>query len=120
GKRYSGVKLVNKDTVKCLSLKWITPLVQGCGPTGRDAAGAGVAALFGGGGGRGGGLGSGAGYPIIAGGFGNGDANTCGPARLNGGILMGDGRLYAASPHNVFAIDRPHRAVPRHNYWKAP
>ena len=34
GKRYSALKLVNKDTVKNLSLKWITPLTQGCGPTG--------------------------------------------------------------------------------------
>src|SRR5262245_9963648 len=42
GKRYSALRLVNKDTVKNLSLKWITPLVQGCGQTGRDA-GAGAA-----------------------------------------------------------------------------
>ena len=39
GKRYSSLKLVNKDTVKNLSLKWITPLNQGCGPTGRGVAG---------------------------------------------------------------------------------
>src|SRR5215510_5562761 len=35
GKRYSALKLVNKDNVKYLSLKWITPLNQGCGATGR-------------------------------------------------------------------------------------
>src|ERR1043166_2915020 len=28
GKRFSSLKLVNKETVKNLSLKWITPLVQ--------------------------------------------------------------------------------------------
>ena len=37
GKRYSALKHVNKDTVKNLSLKWITPLNQGCGPTGRES-----------------------------------------------------------------------------------
>src|SRR6478672_11123615 len=58
GKRFSALKLVNKDTVKNLSLKWITPLVQGCGQTGRDSGaggGAGPAGGGGGGGGRGGG-----------------------------------------------------------------
>ena len=40
GKRYSALKLVNKDNVKYLSLKWITPLTQGCGPTGTGAGGA--------------------------------------------------------------------------------
>ena len=34
GKRYSALKLVNTTTVKNLSLKWIRPLNQGCGPTG--------------------------------------------------------------------------------------
>src|SRR5215467_1443786 len=50
GKRYSNLKLVNKDTVKYLSLKWITPLVQGCGPdgTGQVNTGAGAAAAGGG------------------------------------------------------------------------
>src|SRR5262245_46507041 len=86
GKRFSSLKLVNKDTVKYLSLKWITPLNQGCGPTGTGAAGgpgAGGAGAGGGGGGGGrGGGGGGANYPIVTGGFGNGDANQCGPARL--------------------------------------
>ena len=43
GKRYSALKLVNKETVKSLSLKWITPLVQGCGATGRDTGAGGGA-----------------------------------------------------------------------------
>src|SRR4029453_2907087 len=126
GKRYSSLKLVNKDTVKNLSLKWITPLAQGCGPAGTGVpgapggAGAGPA-RGGGGGGGGGGRGGGGGptYPIVVGGFGNGSANTCGPARIGGGILMVDGRLYAASPNNVFAVDARDGAVLWHNYWKS-
>src|SRR3954447_13281806 len=51
GKRYSALKLVNTNTVKNLSLKWITPLMTGCGPDGRGAAAAAGAAPAGGGGG---------------------------------------------------------------------
>src|SRR5262245_9771765 len=54
GKRYSSLKHVNTSTVKNLSLKWITQLNTGCGPTGTGAPTAG-----GGGGGRGGGGGGG-------------------------------------------------------------
>ena len=116
GKRYSSLKLVNKENVKYLSLKWITPLTQGCGPTGRGTGGAGDAAA-----GRGGGRGgpAPAAYPIVVGGLGNGLANTCAPARLGGGILMVDGRLYAAAPNNVYAVDARDGAVLWHNYWKS-
>src|SRR6266850_1076848 len=31
GKRYSALKLVNKDTVKNLSLKWLNQMPTGCG-----------------------------------------------------------------------------------------
>ena len=79
GKRYSALKLVNTTTVKNLSLKWITPLNQGCGPNGTGSAfGPGPAAAGGGGGGGRGGGGGGPSYPIVVGGLGNGDANTCG------------------------------------------
>src|SRR6187401_1911600 len=44
GKRFSALKLVNRDTVKNLSLKWIRPLITGCGPTGRAPGQAAVAA----------------------------------------------------------------------------
>ena len=117
GKRYSSLKLVNKETVKYLSLKWITPLTQGCGTTGRGSAGTPAQGPGGGGGGRGGP--APATYPIVVGGLGNGEANTCGPARIGGGILMVDGRLYAASPNNVFAVDARDGAVLWHNYWKS-
>ena len=124
GKRYSALKLVNKTTVKNLSLKWITPLNQGCGPNGTGTAGGpgpGAAGIDGrgGGGGRGSGGGLAPSYPIIVGGLGNGDANTCGPARIGGGILAVDGVLYAASPNNVFAVDARDGAVLWHNYWKS-
>jgi alcohol dehydrogenase (cytochrome c) len=81
-----------------------------------EGAAAGEAAA--GGGGRGGG-GGGPDYPIVVGGLGNGDANTCGSARIGGGILVVDGVLYAASPNNVFAVDARDGAVLWHNYWKS-
>jgi hypothetical protein len=51
---------VNTNTVKNLSLKWVTSLTTGCGPTGRAPAPAGGGGF---GGGRGGGGGGGRGGP---------------------------------------------------------
>jgi len=120
GKRYSALKLVNTNTVKNLSLKWITQLTTGCGPTGTPppAAGAGGG---GGGGGRGGGRGGGGGgpaAPIIVGGLGTGDANNCGTRAPGGGILFVDGVIYASSPSNVYAIDARDGTLLWHYYWK--
>ena len=120
GKRFSALKLVNTTTVKNLSLKWVSSLTTGCGPTGTAPAGgaAGGPAGFGGGrGGRGGG-GGGAAAPIVVGGLGNGDANNCNPARLGGGILFVDGIIYASAPDNVFAIDARDGTLLWHYYWK--
>jgi alcohol dehydrogenase (cytochrome c) len=114
GKRYSALKLVNTATVKNLSLKWMSSISTGCGPTGEPPVG--PAAGFGGGGGRGGPVGPPA--PIVVGGFGNGDVNTCGPARLQGAILAVDGTIYAASNNDVYAIDARDGAVLWHYYWK--
>jgi alcohol dehydrogenase (cytochrome c) len=112
GKRYSSLKLINTNTVKNLSLKWLSAgIVTGCGPSGTPPAGA--AGGFGGG--RGGG---GQPAPIIVGGFGTGDANNCGPARLGGAILVVDGTIYASSPDNVWAIDARDGTVLWHYYWK--
>ena len=113
GKRFSLLKHVNTNTVKNLSLKWVTNLTTGCGPTGRAAAAAG-------GGGFGGGRGGGGGpaVPITVGGLGNGDANNCNPARLGGGILFVDGVIYASSPSNVYAIDARDGTPLWHYYWK--
>src|SRR5436190_13295351 len=66
GKRYSLLKHVNASTVKNLSLKWVSSLTTGCGPTGRATTAAGGPG--GGGGGRGGG--GGPATPIIVGGLG--------------------------------------------------
>src|SRR5580704_18618445 len=73
GKRFSDLKLVNKDTVKNLSLQWVsTGITTGCGPTGTaPATDAGGGGGRGGSGGRGGG-GGGAPAPIIVGGLGTG------------------------------------------------
>src|SRR5437588_1104159 len=92
GKRYSSLKLINQSTVKNLSLAWVTRFTTGCGPTGAGDAGGGGG--FGGFGGRGGG----APAPIITGGLGKGDLNTCGGGRLGGGILMVDGVIYMSAP----------------------
>ncbi len=114
GKRYSALKQINTATVKNLSLKWLTTgITSGCGETG-------VAPPAAGGGGFGGGRGGGGGAaaPIIVGGFGNGDANNCGPARIGGGILFVDNTIYASAPDNVWAIDARDGTVLWHYYWK--
>ncbi|HXA51460.1 MAG TPA: PQQ-binding-like beta-propeller repeat protein, partial [Candidatus Acidoferrum sp.] len=115
GKRYSALKLIDRNNVKNLSLKWVNSnITTGCGPTGTAPMDAG-----GFGGGRGGGRGiPAAPAPIIVGGLGNGDANNCGPARLGGGILFVDGIIYASSPDNVWAIDSRDGTVLWHYYWK--
>jgi alcohol dehydrogenase (cytochrome c) len=115
GKRYSALKEVNTNTVKNLSMKWVTTLTTGCGATGTaTAAGGGGGGRGGGGGGRGGGGAA----PIVVGGLGTGDANTCGNARLGGGILFVDGIIYASTPDNVFAIDARDGTLLWHYYWK--
>jgi len=109
GKRFSLLKQVNTNTVKHLSLDWVqNNIVTGCGPTGTAPAGGG------------GGFGGPAGppVPIVIGGLGNGDANTCGPARLGGGILFVDGIIYASSPDNVWAVDARDGTILWHYYWK--
>jgi alcohol dehydrogenase (cytochrome c) len=117
GKRYSALKAVNTSTVKNLSMKWVTTLTTGCGETGTAATGGGGGGGGGRGGGRGGGGGGGA-APINVGGFGTGDANTCGNARLGGGVLFVDGVIYASTPDNVFAIDARDGTLLWHYYWK--
>jgi len=114
GKRFSHLKLINKDTVKNLSLKWVSNnITTGCGPTGAPPA---TEAAGGRGGGRFGAMAAPA--PIVVGGFGTGEANNCGPARLGGGILFVDGTIYASSPDNVWAIDARDGTVLWHYYWK--
>ena len=113
GKRYSLLKQVNTETVKHLSMEWMQTAIQsGCGPTGANPA-PGVAQQ---GGGRGGPAAPPA--PIIVDGFGKGDANTCGPARIGGGVLFVNGVIYASAPDNVYAVDARDGTVLWHFYWK--
>jgi alcohol dehydrogenase (cytochrome c) len=112
GKRYSALKLVNTSTVKNLGLQWMSSVTTGCGPEGTPPLGAGA----GGFGGRGGG--GGASTPIVVGGLGNGDVNTCGPARFGGAILVVDGVIYGASNNDVYAIDARDGTPLWHYYWK--
>jgi alcohol dehydrogenase (cytochrome c) len=113
GKRFSHLKLVNKDTVKNLSLQWVsTNITTGCGTAGTPP----VAEAAGGRGGRFRAVSTP--VPIVVGGLGTGDANNCGPARLGGGILFVDGTIYASSPDNVWAIDARDGTALWHYYWK--
>ena len=115
GKRFSHLKLINKDTVKNLSLQWVSSsITTACGPTGTPP----VTEMAGGRGGGGRFGGGAAPARMVVGGFGNGDANNCGPARLGGGILFVDGTIYASSPDNVWAIDARDGTVLWHYYWK--
>jgi len=121
GKRYSNLKQINTQTVKNLSLEWMSQTIEtGCGPTGTgnaEAGGAGFGGGFGGGrGGRGGG--GGAAAPIIVDGLGTGEVNNCGPARIGGGVIYTGGVIYAAAPDNVFAIDAHDGSLLWHFYWK--
>jgi alcohol dehydrogenase (cytochrome c) len=125
GKRYSGIKEINTQTVKNLSLEWMAQGIQtGCGPEGTGQAGAaadagGFGGFGGGGGGRGGrGGGGGGGGALIVDGFGTGEVNNCGPARFGGGVLAVGGIIYASAPDNVFAIDAHDGQVLWHFYWK--
>ncbi|MCU1326563.1 MAG: acido-empty-quinoprotein group [Bryobacterales bacterium] len=118
GKRYSALKQVNVSTVKNLSLRWAnTNITTGCGPNGTGpASGGAVAPVPGGGGGRG--APTAAPGPLTVGGFGNGDVNTCAPARFGGGILYVNGVLYGASINDVYAIDARDGSMIWHYYWK--
>ncbi len=112
GKRYSALKEVNASTVKHLSLAWATRFTTGCGPTGAGNASGG------GGFGGGGRFGGGEAAPIIVGGLGDGGLNSCGPARLGGGILMVDGVIYLSAPDNAWAVDARDGTILWHYYWK--
>ena len=109
GKRFSALKQVNVNTVKNLSLRWVnTGITTGCGPNGTG---------IGGGAGRGGNAPAASG-PIVVGGLGTGEVNTCAPTRFGGGILYVNGVLYGASQNDVYAIDARDGAVLWHYYWK--
>ena len=120
GRRYSALTQVDVNTVKHLSLKWLnTNIRTGCGPegTGQSAAagqGGGRFARGGGGGGA-----AGPSNPLVVSGLGDGTANQCGPARLQGGIIIVNGIIYAAASFNVFAIEAASGQILWQHYWKA-
>ncbi len=107
GKRYSSLKQINQATVKNLSLAWVTRFTMACGATGSGDAGGGF-----------GGRGGSAPAPIIVGGLGKGDLNTCDGGRLGGGILMVDGVIYMSAPDNAWAVDARDGTMLWHYYWK--
>jgi alcohol dehydrogenase (cytochrome c) len=103
GKRFSSLKQVNVNTVKNLSLRWLsTNIRSGCGPNGTSQSGA-----------------AGPSNPLVVSGLGDGSSNSCGPARLQGGIIVVNGIIYAASSFNVFAIEAATGQVLWQHYWKA-
>lgn len=110
GKRFSPLKSINLDTIKGLGLKWAnTSITTGCGPNGTGPAAAG---------GRGGGGGGRGAAGLIVAGLGNGESNTCGPARFGGGMLFVNDTIYAATRDDVYSIDAHDGSVIWHYYWK--
>ena len=112
GRRYSGLKQINKSNVKNLSLAWVARgFTEGTGASGRSGQG---------GGGRGGpgGGGGGAAYPFIVSGLGSGEYNSGGPPSFRGSIVMVDGVLYPTSPDNVWAVDARDGSILWQYYWK--
>jgi alcohol dehydrogenase (cytochrome c) len=103
GRRYSFLKQVTAENVKGLSMEWFnTSIRSGCGADGTGPA-----------------EGGGGTPPMIVGGFGDGGSpNRCAPARLQGGVLIVHGIIYASQPGNVFAIDAHDGHVLWHHYWK--
>ena len=113
GKRFSLLKNVTVENVKNLSLAWVNAnITTGCGPTGTSST------ETSGGSFAGPGRGAATLVPIIVGGLGDGSANKCGPARLEGGILEVNGVIYASTPNNVYALDAHDGEILWHHYWK--
>ena len=96
GKRYSALKLINKTTVKNLTLAWVAELNEGMGNAGGP-----------GGGGR----------PVIVGGEGTGDF-VAGNGSVKGSALMVDGTIYITMPDNAWALDARDGHELWHYYWK--
>jgi alcohol dehydrogenase (cytochrome c) len=97
-RRYSTLSLVNRDTVKNLSLAWIGHITDGM-PTFTPAGGA----------------------PTIVGGQAADAVPVVGPnggTRVVGSILQINGILYMSSPDNAWAMDARDGTVLWHFFWK--
>ena len=95
GKRYSALKLINKTTVKNLTLAWVAELNEGMGNAG----------------------GSGGGRPVIVGGEGTGEF-IAGNGSVKGSSLILDGTIYVTMPDNAWALDARDGHEIWHYYWK--
>ena len=99
GRRFSALALINRLTVKNLSLGWVSSVTPGPG----------------GGGGRGG---RGGGGGVIVGGLGTIDFPPGGGSGMKGTPLMVDGTLYVSTPDNAWALDARDGREIWHYYWK--
>lgn len=107
GRRFSALTHVNRDTVKGLSLAWVSRLTGGL----PGAAGAG----FGRGGGRGGGGGA---ARVIVGGRGPEELAYNATPHVKGSILQVNNVLYVTAPDNVWAIDAETGQEIWRYFWK--
>ncbi len=101
GKRYSSLTQISQQTVKNLTLAWLTRVTAGSG---------------GGGAGAFGGRGGGGAPPAIVGGV--GDTEATGNASIKASILEVDGVLYLSTPDNAWAVDARDGHVLWHYVWK--
>lgn len=91
GKRYSSLDAINHETVKNLSLAWVSRLQAG--PQSPPTA-----------------------PPTIVAGEGKAEFNT--PASIKGSILQVDGVLYVSTPDNAWAMDARDGHEIWHYYWR--
>ena len=93
GRRFSALTLVNRNTVKNLTLAWTARLSNGSPTGGRGAV------------------------PMIVGGEGTGDF-ALGGVTLKGGVLAVNDILYVTAPDNVWAMDARDGRVLWQYFWK--
>jgi alcohol dehydrogenase (cytochrome c) len=101
GRRYSALSLINRNSVKHLSLAWASRLTAGMGN-----AGPGGRRGFGGGG-----------APVIVGGEGSGDLAQ-GGGSIKASALEVDGVIYITMPDNAWAVDARTGRELWHYFWK--
>jgi alcohol dehydrogenase (cytochrome c) len=104
GKRYSALTDINQQTVRTLTLAWVSSLTPGSG-----------SGVPGGGGGRGRGAAPGA---VIVGGEGTIDFGAGGGSGIKGTPLMVNGTIYVSTPDNAWAIDAVDGRELWHYFWK--
>jgi alcohol dehydrogenase (cytochrome c) len=102
GKRYSALTDINQQTVRNLTLAWVSSLTPGSG-----------SGAFGGGG-----RGRGAPGPVIVGGEGTIDFGAGGGSGIKGTPLMVNGTIYVSTPDNAWAIDAVDGRELWHYFWK--